>query len=352
MAETSHEVVNIDKLTYAGNLERLSTIDGHPRYGFEKIDICDAMAIDDLFQRTRPDAVVHLAAESHVDRSIQGPGTFIQTNIVGTYNLLQAALAYWQTLPEASDGGGVMADSGESQPSASNHQSPPTKSGFRFHHVSTDEVYGALAEGDAAFCESSAYDPHSPYSASKAASDHLVRAWARTYGLPVVVSHCSNNYGPFQHPEKLIPMVISSCLHRKPIPVYGDGKQIRDWLHVDDHCRALRLVLESGSSGRTYNIGGHCELRNIDLVKRICVILDNCCPWPDGAGEAKPYADLIRHVADRPGHDKRYAIDATRISGELGWETKIDFDAGLEQTVKWYLDHQSWWQGIDDHGCV
>lgn len=338
IAETEHEIINFDKLTYAGNLSSLSSVADSPKYSFEKIDLCDADLVSEALHRTCPDAVVHLAAESHVDRSIDGPGAFIQSNIVGTYNLLQASLAYWQELPDDSDSGGKP-------PSTFSHQSSLTKSGFRLHHISTDEVYGSLAEDEQAFSEVSSYDPHSPYSASKAASDHLVRAWSRTYGLPVVVSNCSNNYGPFQYPEKLIPMVILKCLRLEPIPVYGDGKQIRDWIHVDDHCRALRLVLEQGTIGRTYNIGGDCEMRNIDLVTRLCAIFDQLVPL-NSQPSIKSYSDLITHVQDRPGHDERYAIDASRVSEELGWQASTSIYEGLQQTVQWYLDNKDWWELI------
>lgn len=320
IAETEDEVVNLDKVTYAANLDSLSSVKNHARYRFEKIDICDAQALTEVFEKVRPDAVMHLAAESHVDRSINGPGVFIQSNIVGTYNLLQASLNYWQS--DYCEGKDV----------------------FRFHHVSTDEVYGSLKVNDPAFSESNPYDPRSPYSASKAASDHLVRSWANTYGLPVVISNCSNNYGPFQNPEKLIPTVILNGLRHAPIPVYGNGQQVRDWLHVDDHCRALRMVLNRGALGRTYNIGGQCELKNVELIERVCLILDELKPWFNNSGEVRSYLELITHVADRPGHDERYAIDTTRISKELGWTISVLIEDGLKQTVQWYLDHRDWWQ--------
>lgn len=343
IAETNHEVVNLDKLTYAGNLASLESVQDDPRYSFERVDLCDASTIREVVERTRPDAVMHLAAESHVDRSIDGPGEFIQTNIIGTFNLLQAALAYWQNLPEGGDGGEVIADSGGNQPSVISHQS--SKESFRFHHISTDEVYGSLSDGDPGFSEVTPYDPHSPYSASKASSDHLVRAWADTYGLPVLITNCSNNYGPYQFPEKLIPVVILKCLNQEPIPVYGKGENIRDWLHVSDHCSALLTVLKKGTPGRTYNIGGNNEMRNIDLVRLLCTILDDLVPLAADAKVSK-YEELISYVTDRPGHDLRYAIDASRIRDELGWEPAETAETGFRKTVQWYLDNKSWWRDI------
>ena len=328
--ETDHEVINLDKLTYAGNLSSLETVKDDPRYSFEKIDLCDAAAIRNVFDRTKPDTVMHLAAESHVDRSIDGPGEFIQTNILGTFNLLQAALGYWKTLD------------------------PEEQGTFRFHHISTDEVYGSLSADAPGFSETTPYDPHSPYSASKASSDHLVRAWADTYGLPVLITNCSNNYGPLQFPEKLIPVVILKCLNREPIPVYGKGENIRDWLHVSDHCRALRTVLEKGELGRTYNIGGNNEMRNIDLVCLLCNILDELVPLSgqsssmSSSPSIKTYRDLIVYVTDRPGHDLRYAIDASRIRDELGWTPTETAKTGFRKTVQWYLDNKEWWQAILD----
>lgn len=321
VGETDHEVVNVDKLTYAGNLASLAEVEGNPRYCFEQIDLCDAVAVRDCFGRTRPDAVMHLAAESHVDRSIDAPGEFIQTNIVGTFNMLQAAYGHWLSLEGAA------------------------RENFRFHHISTDEVYGSLPGAGPGFSESTPYDPHSPYSASKASSDHLVRAWSDTYGLPVLITNCSNNYGPYQFPEKLIPVVILKCLGREPIPVYGKGENVRDWLHVADHCRALRVVLEKGEPGRTYNIGGNNEMRNIDLVLLLCSVMDELVPLGDGAGVGK-YGELITFVSDRPGHDLRYAIDASRIRDELGWEPAETAETGFRKTVQWYLDNKKWWGDI------
>lgn len=360
LEETDHEVVNLDKLTYAGNLSSLDAVKDDPRYSFEKVDICDAAAVRDVFERTQPDAVMHLAAESHVDRSIDGPGEFIQTNILGTFNMLQAGLAYWQGLPDDA----VQVDSsseGSAQCSVSeletrtNNSNNMKKSNFRFLHVSTDEVYGSLANDVPGFSETTPYDPHSPYSASKASSDHLVRSWADTYGLPVLITNCSNNYGPSQFPEKLIPVVILKCLNREPIPVYGKGENIRDWLHVSDHCTALRTVLENGQPGRTYNIGGNNEMKNIDLVRLLCTILDDLVPLNSNSSlelstdkVIKSYQDLITFVTDRPGHDLRYAIDASRIHDELGWTPSETAETGFRKTVQWYLDNQDWWQAILD----
>lgn len=318
--EKGESVINLDKLTYAGNAESLADLEGNPNYTFEQVDLCDAAALDTVFTKHQPDSVMHLAAESHVDRSIDGPGEFIQTNIVGTFNLLQAALGYWQSLQE------------------------DRKSNFRFLHVSTDEVYGSLAPDADGFSETTPYDPHSPYSASKAASDHLARAWADTYGLPVLVTNCSNNYGPYQFPEKLIPVVILKCLRGESIPVYGKGENIRDWLYVSDHAEALYTVLTKGRIGETYNIGGNNERQNIELVRTLCTLMDKSAPMDN----AKSHEELISFVTDRPGHDMRYAIDSTKIREELGWEPKEDFGSGFRKTVKWYLDNQSWWQHILD----
>nr|WP_305910246.1 dTDP-glucose 4,6-dehydratase [Methylomarinum sp. Ch1-1]MDP4521551.1 dTDP-glucose 4,6-dehydratase [Methylomarinum sp. Ch1-1] len=321
LEETDHEVVNIDKLTYAGNLESLASVANDDRYHFAHFDICDGVSIARLFADHRPDAVMHLAAESHVDRSIDGPGQFIQSNIVGTYTLLEAARQYWQSL-EVDE-----------------------KEAFRFHHISTDEVYGALGK-TGLFTEQTPYDPSSPYSASKAASDHLVRAWQRTYGLPVVLTNCSNNYGPYQFPEKLIPLVILNALEGKALPIYGEGDQVRDWLYVDDHARALYQVVSEGKVGETYNIGGHNEKTNLEVVKTICVILDELKPeHPAGISR---YQDLITHVQDRPGHDRRYAIDAGKIADELGWTPQESFASGIRKTVQWYLDNADWWQRVQD----
>jgi dTDP-glucose 4,6-dehydratase len=312
-------VLNLDKLTYAGNLESLTSVEKNPRYQFVRGDICDRKLLKDVFDQFKPTGVMHLAAESHVDRSIDGPGEFIQTNIVGTYCLLEASRSYWQ---------GLGSDA---------------KDSFRFHHISTDEVYGSL--GDSGFfTEDTAYQPNSPYSASKASSDHLVRAWHETYGLPVVTTNCSNNYGPFHFPEKLIPLMILNALEEKPLPVYGKGENIRDWLFVDDHARALMTVFERGKAGETYNIGGHNEMRNIDVVRTICRLLDQHSPRKNG----KSYADLITYVKDRPGHDLRYAIDAAKISRELGWKPDETFDSGIQKTVAWYLKNLDWCRRVQD----
>lgn len=318
--DTEHSVVNVDKLTYAGNLESLKSIEASPRYAFEHADICDAPKMAEILNIHQPDAIMHLAAESHVDRSIDGPAAFIETNIIGTYTLLEAARAYWQALPEA------------------------RKSAFRFHHISTDEVYGDLEGVDDLFTEKTPYAPSSPYSASKASSDHLVRAWQRTYGLPVLVTNCSNNYGHFHFPEKLIPLVILNALEGKPLPVYGNGLQIRDWLFVDDHARALLTVVEKGQVGETYNIGGHNEKPNITVVKTICALLEELKPnKPDGVTH---YEDLITYVIDRPGHDLRYAIDASKIARELGWTPAETFETGMRKTVQWYINNLDWCQHI------
>jgi len=315
VSSLGHEVLNVDKLTYAGNLVSLASLEGNPAYRFAQADVCDRAAIDSLFQAFKPDGVIHLAAESHVDRSIEGSGAFIETNVVGTFVMLEAARAYWQGL------------AGEA------------KAAFRFLHVSTDEVYGSLG-ADGLFTETTPYDPSSPYSASKAAADHLAGAWMRTYGLPVIVSNCSNNYGPFHFPEKLIPLVILNAMHGKPLPVYGDGRNIRDWLYVDDHARALVLILTQGRPGEKYNVGGRNERRNIDVVRAICGILDEARP------DAAPHDRLIAFVADRPGHDARYAIDAGKLERELGWRAAHSFETGIAETVRWYLDNEWWWRPL------
>jgi len=318
---TGYRVVNLDKLTYAGNLESLEPVSGDERYVFEKVDICDGTEVRRVFREQQPSAIMHLAAESHVDRSIDGPADFIETNVTGTTVLLEAARAYWNDLAE-----------GEKQQ-------------FRFHHISTDEVYGSLGP-EGMFTESSPYQPNSPYSASKASSDHMVRAWHETYGLPVLITNCSNNYGPYQFPEKLVPLIILNALAGKPLPIYGRGDQIRDWLYVDDHARALLRVLEQGRVGETYNIGGHNEKTNLEVVKTLCRILDEKRPQhPQGIGR---YEDLITHVADRPGHDQRYAIDADKIERELGWVPEETFDTGMVKTVDWYLENDSWCQRVLD----
>lgn len=320
--QTADSVVVVDKLTYAGNLASLAPVAGNSRYAFEQADICDAPAMARVFACHQPDIVMHLAAESHVDRSIDGPAAFIETNIVGTYILLEAARHYWHGLDET------------------------RKAAFRFHHISTDEVYGDLHGGNDFFTETTPYEPSSPYSASKASSDHLVRAWMRTYGLPTLVTNCSNNYGPYHFPEKLIPLMILNALAGKPLPVYGDGSQIRDWLYVEDHARALYLVATTGATAETWNIGGHNERTNLDVVKTICHLLEELAPQKP-AGVAR-YEDLITFVADRPGHDLRYAIDASKIARELGWRPQETFDSGMRKTVEWYLTHQSWWQQVLD----
>lgn len=319
---TQDNVVNVDKLTYAGNLESLESVENNPRYAFEQVDICDAKALARVFEHHQPDAVMHLAAESHVDRSIDGPAAFIETNIVGTYTLLEAARAYWNSLNDEK------------------------KAAFRFHHISTDEVYGDLEGTDDLFTETTPYAPSSPYSASKASSDHLVRAWLRTYGLPTIVTNCSNNYGPFHFPEKLIPLMILNALDGKPLPVYGNGQQIRDWLFVEDHARALYKVVTEGEVGETYNIGGHNEKANIDVVRNICRLLEELVPnKPKGVAK---YEDLITYVKDRPGHDVRYAIDAAKIGRELGWKPQETFESGIRKTVEWYLNNKKWWSRVLD----
>ena len=317
-------------MTYAGNLASLVDVQSEANFQFFQADICDADAINAILERHQPDAIMHLAAESHVDRSIDGPSEFIQTNIVGTFNLLQAARKHWASRLAADSSAAPAADLRNST--------------YRFLHVSTDEVYGSLGSTDPGFSESSSYAPHSPYSASKASSDHLVRAWADTYGLPTLITNCSNNYGPNQFPEKLIPVVILKCLKNEPIPIYGKGENIRDWLYVEDHAEALLAVLRGGTPGETYNIGGNNELQNIDLVRQLCAILDDRRPRADG----KPYSNQITYVDDRPGHDQRYAIDASKIKNELGWEPKQDHQSGFRKTVQWYLDNEPWWQAILD----
>ena len=319
---TDAVVANLDSLTYAGNLESLAAVAESLRYCFYQVDICDGLALDAAFSEFRPTAVMHLAAESHVDRSIDGPSDFIQTNIVGTYSLLEATRRYWNDLP------------------------PEAKKAFRFHHISTDEVYGDLEGTTDLFTETTPYSPSSPYSASKASSDHLVRAWQRTYGLPVLVTNCSNNYGPYHFPEKLIPHVILNALEGKPLPVYGDGSQIRDWLYVEDHARALVEVVCKGVVGETYNIGGHNEKRNLEVVETICELLDELVPLGSNSEHARSYKELITFVKDRPGHDRRYAIDASKIERELGWVPQETFETGLRKTVQWYLDNDQWWQRV------
>ncbi|MGL5738666.1 MAG: dTDP-glucose 4,6-dehydratase, partial [Plesiomonas shigelloides] len=320
--DTPYHVVNLDKLTYAGNLESLNSVSDSPRYQFEQADICDRSAMERIFAQYRPDVVMHLAAESHVDRSIDGPAAFIETNIIGTYTLLEAARNYWNALE------------------------PQAKAAFRFHHISTDEVYGDLEGPDSLFTETTPYAPSSPYSASKASSDHLVRAWRRTYGLPTLITNCSNNYGPFHFPEKLIPLMILNGLAGKPLPVYGKGEQIRDWLYVEDHARALVKVATEGAVGETYNIGGHNERKNIDVVHTLCDLLEELVPnKPAGVAH---YRDLITYVADRPGHDLRYAIDASKIAHDLGWVPQETFESGIRKTVIWYLENETWWRRVQD----
>ncbi|RJF55156.1 dTDP-glucose 4,6-dehydratase [Serratia inhibens] len=319
---TQDSVMVVDKLTYAGNLESLAVIADNERYSFEQVDICDRAALDRVFAQYRPDVIMHLAAESHVDRSIDGPAAFIETNVVGTYTLLEAARRYWQPLDAEK------------------------KQNFRFHHISTDEVYGDLHGTDDLFTETTPYSPSSPYSASKASSDHLVRAWLRTYGLPTIVTNCSNNYGPYHFPEKLIPLVILNAVAGKPLPVYGDGAQVRDWLYVEDHARALYQVVTEGVVGETYNIGGHNERKNIEVVHSICDLLEELAPnKPQGVTK---YRDLITYVKDRPGHDMRYAIDAGKIDRELGWRPQETFESGIRKTVSWYLNNETWWRRVQD----
>jgi dTDP-glucose 4,6-dehydratase len=317
IANSPHEVLNLDKLTYAGVLESLDEVADNPRYRFVRGDICDGPLVRSLLAEFQPDVIAHLAAESHVDRSIDGPADFIDTNIVGTFSMLEQALDYWRALD------------------------PERQKAFRFHHISTDEVFGSLGE-DGYFTEETAYDPRSPYSASKAASDHLVRAWGHTFGLPVLVTNCSNNYGPYHFPEKLIPLVIIRALGGQELPVYGDGSNVRDWLFVEDHARALATVFEKGEPGETYNVGGNSERKNIEVVRAICAALDRRQPRADGAS----YAEQIRFVPDRPGHDQRYAIDASKIRDELGWEPQVTFEEGIDRTVDWYLERRDWWEPI------
>lgn len=317
LTDTDHHVLNFDKLTYAGSLSTVASVASSERYQFVKGDICDAAVLRQTITDFRPDIITHLAAESHVDRSIDGPGAFIETNIVGTYTLLSVARDYWSGLEDGA------------------------KNLFRFHHISTDEVYGSLGD-TGLFTEDTPYDPRSPYSASKAGSDHLVSAWGHTFGLPVLITNCSNNYGPFHFPEKLIPLMIAKALSGECLPIYGKGDQIRDWLFVDDHVRALRLVFERGEPGRTYNVGGNNEKQNIEVVRAVCAILDDLRPRANG----RSYAAQITSVADRPGHDRRYAIDATRIRTELDWKPQETFDSGIAKTVRWYLDNESWWQPL------
>ncbi|MFC1136925.1 dTDP-glucose 4,6-dehydratase [Pasteurella multocida] len=317
---TQDSVINIDKLTYAGNLESLKLVEHNERYTFEQVDICDKAELMRVFTQYQPDAIMHLAAESHVDRSINGPSAFIETNIIGTYNLLEVAREYWQSLNKEK------------------------QSTFRFHHISTDEVYGDLESTDKLFTETTPYSPSSPYSASKASSDHLVRAWLRTYGLPTIVTNCSNNYGPYHFPEKLIPLIILNAIEGKKLPVYGNGLQIRDWLYVEDHARALYTVLSKGKIGETYNIGGHNEKTNIEVVRTICSLLEELAPnKPDNV---QKYSELITYITDRPGHDLRYAIDATKIQKELGWKPLETFESGIRKTVAWYIENDWWWKSI------
>ncbi len=318
--DTDHQLLNIDKLTYAGNLQSIAALSDHPRHEFKQIDLCDVSELEYVVATFRPEAIMHLAAESHVDRSIDEPGDFVATNVVGTYNLLRSVHSYWRTLGEQE------------------------QSHFRFLHVSTDEVYGSLTASASPFTESSSYLPNSPYSATKASSDHLVRAWGETYRLPVLVTNCSNNYGPYQFPEKLIPVVILKALRGESIPVYGKGENVRDWLHVEDHCRGLRVVLEKGIPGETYNIGGDQERTNLDLARSICGLLDEISPRSDGVS----HDDAIIFVEDRPGHDFRYAIDASKIRDELGWKSMQAFEQGLRSTITWYLENRKWWQSILD----
>ena len=322
ISQTDYEVVNVDKLTYAGNLSSLAEVEESPRYFFEQVDVCDCESVRGLLNKYQPEVIMHLAAESHVDRSIDGPGEFIQTNIVGTYNLLEAARAYHRTMDDS------------------------RRTAFRFHHISTDEVYGDLEGPEDLFREDTPYAPSSPYSASKAGSDHLVRAWGRTFGLPVIVTNCSNNYGPYHFPEKLIPLIILNALKGEPLPVYGKGTQVRDWLFVEDHARALVKVVTEGAIGETYNIGGHNEKQNIEVVRAVCGLLDELRPRAhDGIIR---YEQLITFVSDRPGHDVRYAIDASKIQRELGWVPQETFESGLRKTVEWYLANEDWWQSVLD----
>lgn len=319
---TESSVVNLDKLTYAGNLESLADVSSSERYAFEQVDICDRCEVERVFQEHQPDAVMHLAAESHVDRSIDSPAAFIETNIVGTYTLLEVVRKYWKGL------------------------TPSRHEAFRFHHISTDEVYGDLENPDELFLETTPYAPSSPYSASKAGSDHLVRAWHRTYGLPTLITNCSNNYGPYHFPEKLIPLMILNALEGKLLPVYGKGNQVRDWLYVEDHARALYKVVTEGKIGETYNIGGHNEKQNLEVVRTLCALLEELAPnKPAGVNR---YEDLITYVQDRPGHDQRYAIDASKIQRDLGWTPEESFESGIRKTVEWYMSNREWWQRVQD----
>lgn len=320
IADTKHDVVNLDAMTYAANAASLASVASNGRYAFEQVDIRDSQALKRVFKQHRPDAVMHLAAESHVDRSIDGPADFIDTNIVGTYRLLEEALDYWRGLDD------------------------DRKAAFRFHHVSTDEVFGSLGPNDPAFTPDTPYRPRSPYSASKAASDHLVMAWHHTYGLPVVLSNCSNNYGPYQFPEKLIPLMIVRALAGQPLPVYGKGENVRDWLFVDDHAKALLRILERGRLGESYLVGGESEMMNIDVVRELCRLMDELVP----TSPHKPHKSLVSYVTDRPGHDHRYAIDPTKLRTELGWSPSVSFSQGLRKTVTWYLENRSWWQPLID----
>ena len=322
--DLDHQVVNVDKLTYAGNLESLESVSHSPLYTFEQIDICDSESIKRLFDQQQPDKIMHLAAESHVDRSIDGPAEFIQTNIIGTYVMLDVAKQYYSKLPEEK------------------------KQNFRFHHISTDEVYGDLHGTTDLFTEETPYAPSSPYSASKASSDHLVRAWHRTYNFPIIITNCSNNYGPYQFPEKLIPLTILNAISGKPLPIYGKGDQIRDWLHVEDHAKALVKVLQEGKIGETYNIGGNNEKTNLEVVETICKILEELLPIKNSTLNIQNYKNLITFVADRPGHDIRYAIDATKISNKLNWQPQETFETGIKKTVQWYLNNKTWWQRVQD----
>ncbi|MBE8232825.1 MAG: dTDP-glucose 4,6-dehydratase [Endozoicomonadaceae bacterium] len=321
LSDTNHSVMNVDLLTYAGNLDSIpKELSSKPNYNFERVDICDYNSLKSVFESYKPDVVMHLAAESHVDRSIEGPDAFINTNLIGTFNMLECSRHYWSSLED------------------------DKKEFFRFHHISTDEVYGDLVGTDDLFTEETSYAPSSPYSASKAGSDHLVRAWGRTYGLPIIVTNCSNNYGPYHFPEKLVPHIILNALHGKPLPVYGDGNQIRDWLFVEDHARALYKVVTEGVVGETYNIGGHNEKKNIDVVNTICELLEELVPSkPQGVAH---YKDLITYVKDRPGHDVRYAIDATKIQQKLNWVPAETFETGMRKTVNWYLENRNWWERV------
>lgn len=316
--ETDVRVVNVDRLTYASSPEAVAEVSSSSRYRFERLDVCDTEKILALLREVRPVAVSHLAAESHVDRSIDGPAEFLRTNILGTFSILEATLEYWRALP------------------------PDQTERFRLHHISTDEVFGSLEQHDPGFAEEDAYAPNSPYAASKAGADHLVRAWHHTYGLPVLLTNCSNNYGPFQFPEKLVPHMILRAIHGMELPLYGDGRQVRDWLHVEDHVRALHRVLREGRPGRSYNIGGRSERENLEVVRQICDVLNEGCPLEDGTS----YRDRIRFVKDRPGHDRRYAVDSSRIERELGWRARMNFEEGLRQTVAWYLENEWWWQPL------